>query len=105
MFYFQVLTQLNSPATAEDVFQKAKAIAPEKVKNLQTVRAALAYLVRTDRAIRVGHGRYEAIKTNEEDIVKLATENQRLRERLRTLAKAFMVIIEANGYQLKDFEG
>lgn len=105
MFYFQVLTQFNSPATAEDVFQKAKAMAPEKVKNLQTVRAALAYLVRTDRAIRVGHGRYEAIKTNEEDIVKLATENQRLRERLRTLSKAFMVIIEANGYQLKDFEG
>lgn len=105
MFYFQVLTQLNSPSTAQQVYEKAKEIAPNKVKNLQSVRAALAYLVRTNRAIRIGHGQYEAIRTNENEVIKLVAENQRLREKLRTLSKAFMVVIEANGYQLKDFEG
>ncbi len=105
MLYFKALTQINPPATAKQVFDKAKEMAPHKTRDLQTVRAALAYLVRTNRAIRVGHGQYQAIQTNENEVIKLVAENQRLRERLRTLAKAFMVIIEANGYQLKDFEG
>ncbi len=104
MIYYKVLLQFNSPATAKEVFERIKEVAPHKASNIQTTRAALAYLVKTDRAIRTDHGRYEAIKTNEDEVLKLIAENNRLREKLRTLSKAFMVVIEANGYQLKDFQ-
>lgn len=104
MLYYRLLSTFNYPATAQDVHELAKKNAPDKVSNIQTVRAALAYLVKTNRAVRVGHGRYEAVRTNEEEVIKLIAENRNLRERLRIFEKAFMITIEANGFVPKDFE-
>lgn len=104
MLYYRLLSNFNYPATAQDVHELAKKEAPDKAGNIQTVRAALAYLVKTNRAIRVGHGRYEAVKTHEDEVIKLLAENRKLRERLRVFEKAFMITIEAHGFTLKDFE-
>jgi len=102
---YKVLADFNLPATAQEVYDRALDRFPSvRPKNVQAVRAGLAYLVRTGKATRTRHGRYEAVRTEEHEIRQLVAENNRLREKLNMISRIVMVAFQANGMIPQDIE-
>lgn len=91
MKYYKLLASFDSPATATDVLERAREHSPTLHRStLPRIRAALAYMVKTGKARRVGNGKYEAIRTKDNsDVLRLVIENNQLKEQLRTMSRAF----------------
>ncbi len=105
MSIYKVLADFQLPATAQEVYDRAWDRFPSvRPKNVQAVRAGLAYLVRTGKATRSRHGLYEAVRTEEHEIRRLVSENQRLREKLNMISRVVMIAFQANGIIPQDIE-
>lgn len=98
MGYFKVLAGFKDPATAKEVYDKALAEFPSLMpKNVQVVRAALAYLVRTGKARRIGHGKYSAVTTDRDQMLKMVMEVNQLRDKLSIISKAIYIANQMHG--------
>lgn len=89
MSYFKVFLELPQPATAAQLQARLRELHPERpTPSMQNIRAALAYLCKSGKLRRVGHGKYQAIADNRADILTLIMENNELKAKVKLLTDA-----------------